>query len=174
MHNGAHHFVQDVKSKYPEYFIRPSKVLEVGSANINGSIRLHFDVDSYLGIDLGEATDVDFVCSITEYKAPRMYDVVISVEMLEHCKEWEQSLRQMYENTKPGGLFLLTCAGPNRQPHGIPENNPHDSKFTLDWYRNISKEDFLKVLPKDIFIECSIGEYDGDTDLRFWGIRKLL
>ncbi len=140
--------------------------------NINGSIRLHFEDCDYLGIDIGEGPDVDYVCSIIDYKAPKMYDTVISVECLEHCQEWQQALKQMYENTKVGGLFLLTCASSNRNPHGVHNHSPQDSKYTLDWYRNISEEDFLSVLPKELFTDFSIGEYDNKTDLRMFGIRK--
>ncbi len=92
--------------------------------------------------------------------------------MLEHCKEWEEALSQMYKNTKPGGMFILTCAGPNRQEHGTKDHNPQDSAFTLDHYRNISIEDFASILPKEMFKDCSLTLERGDTDLYFWGIKN--
>ena len=100
------------------------------------------------------------------------HSTVISTEMLEHCKDWQNALLQMYENTKPGGIFILTCASTNRQEHGTNVHSPQDSKFTLDWYRNISVEDFESVLPKELFSECSLGCYRGCTDLYFYGIKK--
>jgi SAM-dependent methyltransferase len=171
MHPEIDEFIIKVKERFPEYFER-KKVLEVGSQNINGSVRSHFFNCDYMGIDLGEAPGVDVVVSIVDYNAPNVYDVVISSEMLEHCKEWEEALKQMYINTKPGGIFILTCAGPNRHEHGTNNHTPQDSKFTLEHYRNISVEDFLNVLPTDFFKEMDLGLHRGDTDLYFWGIKK--
>ena len=171
MHPEIDQFIVSVKQKCPDYF-ENKKVLEVGSQNINGSVKRHFNKCDYLGLDLGEAPGVDFVCDIIDYNAPNMYDVVISCEMLEHCKTWEQALKQMYQNTKKGGLFLLTCAGNKRQEHGTNNHTPQDSKFTLDWYRNISPEDFESVLPKIAFSDYNLGLYRGDCDLYFYGIKK--
>lgn len=171
MHPEINDFVKKVKTKYPDFF-QNKKVLEVGSQNINGSVKPNFKNCDYLGIDLGEAPGVDLVCDIIDHISPNTYDVVISCEMLEHCKTWEQALKQMYENIKPNGLFVLTCAGNNRHEHGTNNHTPQDSKFTLDWYRNISPEDFRSVLPEELFSDYSLGLYRGDCDLYFYGIKK--
>lgn len=171
MHTEIHNFVKEVKNKFPDYFENKA-VLEVGSQDINGSVRSYFKNCDYLGIDLGEAKGVDMVVSINDFPMPNKYDVVISSEMLEHCEKWDKALSMMYKNTKPGGIFILTCAGPNRQEHGTNKHTPQDSKFTLDHYRNISIEDFISVLPLSFFKESSLGTYRGDTDLYFWGIKK--
>lgn len=171
MHPEIDHFVIKVKQQFPQYF-EDKAVLEVGSQDINGSVRKHFKNCEYLGIDLGKAPGVDMVISIIDFPMADKYDVVISSEMLEHCKEWDEALKQMYNNTKPGGIFILTCAGPNRQEHGTSKHTPQDSKFTLEHYRNISKEDFRSVLPDKLFETCSLSLERGDTDLYFWGIKK--
>jgi SAM-dependent methyltransferase len=171
MHPEIDHFVIKVKQKFPDMFDTKS-VLEVGSQDINGSVRKHFKNCDYLGIDLGEAPGVDVVKDIVDYIHPNEFDVVISSEMLEHCKEWKQALKQMYENIKPGGLFILTCAGPNRHEHGTKNHTPQDSKFTLEHYRNISIEDFTSVLPHDLFSSSFLTLERGDCDLYFWGIKK--
>lgn len=171
MHPEIDHFVIRVKKLFPDLFNTKS-VLEVGSQDINGSVRKHFQNCDYLGIDLGKAPGVDMVISIIDFSRENEYDVVISSEMLEHCKEWDEALLQMYKNTKPRGLFILTCAGPNRQEHGTNNHTPQDSKFTLEHYRNISKEDFRSVLPEEMFESSSLTLERGDTDLYFWGIKK--
>jgi len=173
MHPEVDNFIEEVKKKHPEFF-NSKRVLEVGSQDINGSVRKHFLYCDYTGIDLGEAEGVDLVSDIVDYDHPDVFEVVISSEMLEHCKTWERALSQMYKNLKPGGLFILTCAGPKRQEHGTGNHTPQDSKFTLDWYRNISVEDFLSVLPESNFSESSLGLYRGECDLYFYGIKKAL
>jgi hypothetical protein len=37
--------------------------------------------------------------------------------MLEHDPHWRASLRRMVELLRPGGVLILTCAGPSREPH---------------------------------------------------------
>ena len=56
-------FISNVKQKYNKYFIN-SSVLEVGSVNINGTVRDLFDrPNNYIGLDVAPGRDVDVVCS---------------------------------------------------------------------------------------------------------------
>lgn len=172
MHPEIDQFVKKVKRKFPEFF-ENKKVLEVGSQNINGSVRSHFKNCDYLGIDLGEAPGVDMIMNASEMNFSKEFDVMISSEMLEHCEKWQSALYNMYRAIKPGGLFILTCAGPKRQEHGTKNHTPQDSKFTLEHYRNISVEDFNKTLPPSLFKDSSVALYRGDTDLYVYGIKVL-
>lgn len=171
MHPEINIFIEEVKKEFPEYF-KAKKILEVGSQNINGSVRWHFKDCNYLGIDLGEAPGVDKVENASEMTYFEEFDVVISSEMLEHCEDWKNALINMYQATKSNGIFILTCAGPARHEHGTNSHTPQDSKFTLEHYRNISENDFLSVLPVEFFSKYSLGLYRGNTDLYFWGIKK--
>jgi SAM-dependent methyltransferase len=171
MHPEIDHFVASVKEAMPKYF-NGTNVLEVGSQDINGSVRKHFTNCKYLGLDLGEAPGVDLVEDIIDFSRPEEYDVVISSEMLEHCITWEGALRQMYSNLKSGGILIITCAGPTRQEHGTRRTSPADSQFTLDHYRNISIEDLRSILPPKFFKDQSLGLYRGAADLYFYGVKK--
>ena len=53
-------FVNVVKANYANMFVQ-KRVLEVGSLNINGSIRQFFAACDYTGVDLGKGKDVDLV-----------------------------------------------------------------------------------------------------------------
>lgn len=170
MHPEVETFIKIVKSKYPESF-HQKKVLEVGSLDINGSIRGLFSACYYTGLDVGEGKGVDVVCPIHQYILPEEFDVVVSTEMLEHDKYWEDSLRSMYSNLKVGGLLILTCAGPTRQSHGFQAHTPQDSPFTNDYYRNISIEDFSSILPHFVFNYSNIAYSRGEADLYFYGIK---
>src|SRR6478736_5285158 len=168
MHPEVQRFVHKVKEEYPRYFLGDQRVLEVGSYNINGTIRdLFAEVIDYTGLDLGPGPGVDIVSDINDYDDPDGYNVVISMEMLEHCKEWEKALLKMYKLTKSGGLFVLTCAGPARHEHGTHRTTPQDSQFTLDHYRNISIADFLSVLPSRLFKKSSLSLERDECDLVF-------
>ncbi len=108
-------------------------VLEVGSANINGSVRTILEPQgpsAYVGIDLQKGPGVDFDCKVEHFKMsvyarqqdfPLAYDFVISCEMLEHAKDWQGALKAMVDLLKPGGTLLLTTRGPGFPRHNAPD-----------------------------------------------------
>lgn len=173
MHREANQFVISVKKQYPEFFAG-KKVLEVGSLDINGSVRQFFEDCDYTGIDIGEGKGVDYVSKAHEYVCPETHDVIISTEMLEHDKFWADSLKRMYDNLKVGGLLILTCAGPTRAEHGTTRTDgAWASPFTGDYYRNISTEDFASVLPAELFSKAYLGYRNDHADLYFAGIKQV-
>lgn len=171
MHKEVGDFIAGVRYVYPEYFNK-KRILEVGSLDINGTIRGFFPKCEYIGLDVGEGKGVDIVCPIHEYFSPQQFDVIVSTEMLEHDKYWQESLLSMYANLKSQGLFILTCAGPTRQEHGTSRTTPGDAPFTNDWYRNISILDFTNILPPAGFTTYSISYARGKADLYFYGIKE--
>jgi SAM-dependent methyltransferase len=95
--------------------------LEVGSYNVNGSVRELFG-GPYLGIDRAEGPGVDWVWDIE--KGPfrnDIYDVVVSTEMLEHCVRPHLALKHMQRSLMQGGYLILTARG-----YGFPYHNPPD------------------------------------------------
>lgn len=171
MHTEPYNFLGEVKKRFPVYF-DSKKVLEVGSLNINGSVREFFVNCDYTGIDLGPGVGVDKIVPIHELNEPETYDVVVTTEMLEHDKWWNVSLYQMLKNLKKKGILILTCAGPDRQEHGTTRTTPGDAPFTNDYYSNISIEMFYTALPIDLFINSEISYERGKADLLFWGIKR--
>jgi SAM-dependent methyltransferase len=113
--------------------IRGKRVIEVGSMNVNGSLRAHVEAlgpAHYVGIDFAAGRGVDLVCDardLVKCFGARSYDVVISTEMLEHAKDWRAAVRAMKGILVLGGLILLTARGPGFPLHGFP----HDwNRFT--------------------------------------------
>ena len=93
-------------------------VLEIGSLDINGSVRPLFPhAAHYHGLDLVAGDGVDEVADASTWVPPRTYDVVVSAEVLEHAPPWRDILSMMWAATAPGGTLLMTCAGPGRAPH---------------------------------------------------------
>lgn len=176
MHKEAKQFVRQVKAEYPEYF-NGKKVLEVGSLDINGSVRKYFVDCDYTGIDRSDGRGVDIVCDAWSFVVlpETKFDVVISTEMLEHDKTWMMSLERMYRNLKPNGLLLITCAGPTRAEHGTTRSDGGwASPSTPDYYRNISTEDFASVLPATLFSKSYLGYRSDHADLYFVGIKQAI
>lgn len=119
MHADVHSFVVRVRAELPQHF-RGCRVLEIGSYNVNGSVRQWFEGCDYLGVDWRPGPGVDRVCLAHELdEPPESRDTVISTETLEHDKFWPQTLAKAWELLKPGGLLVVTTAGFDRPPHEL-------------------------------------------------------
>jgi SAM-dependent methyltransferase len=139
-------FVGAIKQSYPEFFTN-AKVLEVGSLDINGSIRPFFENCDYLGVDLGEGRGVDMVAKGEELDFPDgAFDTTASCECFEHNEKWSQTFQNMVRMTRPGGLVFFTCATTGRPEHGTRRTTPQDAPFCGDYYRNLVAEDFWDLL----------------------------
>ena len=149
-HLAQKEYLQSVKDKFTDFF-HNKKVLEVGSLNINGTVRDFFTNCDYTGIDVGEGKDVDIVVQGQNYDAPdNTFDVVLSCECFEHNPEWVATFKNMYRMCKPGGLVIMTCATGAREEHGTTRSDPNSSPLTVgigwDYYKNVSEDDFRKEL----------------------------
>jgi hypothetical protein len=60
-------------------------VLDVGSLDVNGSVRGLF-AGAYTGLDLRPGPNVDVVADVDTWVTGHHWPVVISTEMLEHCR----------------------------------------------------------------------------------------
>jgi len=162
-------FVQSVKDEFPEYF-KGTKVLEVGSLNINGSVRQFFEADEYIGCDLGKGAGVDIVCQGHELPYPDgSFDVVISCECFEHDQHWEKTFQKMIDLVRKGGLVIFSCATIGRPEHGTARASPVDAPFTNDYYRNLREEDFEQF--KSSFNSYRFSQCLSSKDLYFWGLK---
>lgn len=96
--------------------------LEVGSYNVNGSVRQFF-AGPYIGVDMREGPGVDKVAPASKlpFRANR-FAVVVSTEMLEHDPTFWLSLAEMGRVLKPGGYLILTARGNGMPEHGYPDD----------------------------------------------------
>jgi SAM-dependent methyltransferase len=175
MHREQTEFVISVKNKFKEKFVN-SRVLDIGSLDINGNNLFLFENCEYIGIDIGEGKNVDVVCRGHEYKDSFGFDVVISTECFEHDEFWKLTIPNAVHLTKPNGLFLFTCATTGRLEHGTNSNaswaSPYTSKIN-DYYMNLTENDIRGILDVDtIFSEYQFSVNYFSYDLYFWGMKK--
>jgi SAM-dependent methyltransferase len=122
------------------------RVLEVGSQDVNGSIRPFVEAlqpKEYVGADMVAGRAVDVICNssgLIERFGKDSFDVVISSSLIEHVRDWKAAVHNMKLVCKPGGLILITTCAPGFQYHGYP----------YDFWR-YELQDL-----KDIFSDCQL------------------
>jgi SAM-dependent methyltransferase len=146
-------FFSGVRAHYPAAF-NDARVLEVGSLDINGSVRELFAACRYTGVDLQLGPGVDLACQgqLVEFPSGH-FDTTISAECLEHNPFWRETVANMLRMTRPGGLVLISCATTGRLEHGTSRTNPDASPFTSaakwTYYRNLTAADIEASLNLD-------------------------
>ncbi|HWH31204.1 MAG TPA: methyltransferase domain-containing protein [Egibacteraceae bacterium] len=135
-----HGQVIDFVSSCPREF---ATVVEIGSRDINGTVRGLFTAESYTGIDLYEGPGVDVVGDCLDWSPPEPVDAVVCCEVLEHAPDAEGIVRRAHEWLRPGGTLILTCATDPRSAHsGISEQPWKPGEF----YRNVKPDDMRSWL----------------------------
>jgi SAM-dependent methyltransferase len=176
-HTGQREFVGILSANMDQFF-HDCHVLEIGSLNINGTIRDHFRNCDYVGLDVAHGKDVDVVCQGQDYRAPdNSFDHVISCEAMEHNPYWAETFANMIRVCRPGGLVAMTCASTGRAEHGTSRMRTQDSPLTdklgWDYYRNLTESNFKRRLKLDgLFSTFRFWTNWLSFDLYFCGIKK--
>lgn len=152
MHGAQRKFFEIVKKHLPDAFEWAS-VLEIGSLNINGTIRDFYNNCAFTGVDVGAGDCVDIVAFGENLKfRDSTFDSIVSSELMEHCQNWQRVFENMIRMSKPGGVVVMTCAGPNRPEHGTTRSDIDSSPLTvaagIEYYENRAGADFLPFAHK--------------------------
>lgn len=145
-------FFGDVVAAFPAHFA--GRVLDVGSADVNGGPHLLLDEPSrYVGVDLAPHANVDVVAdAATLAFRAGWFDVTMSSECFEHAERWPDILANMVRMTRPGGLVVFSAAGTGRGEHGTSRSHdggrasPGTSTRGDDWYRNVTEHEARRAL----------------------------
>jgi SAM-dependent methyltransferase len=156
-----------------------AEILEVGSYDVNGSIRALFSkAESYTGVDLCPGPGVDLVSLGHELDLPAaQYDGTISGECFEHDQYWALTFQNMIRMTRPGGLVVFSCASVGRPEHGTVRTRAQESPGTqsqgMDYYRNLTQSDFEREVELNReFVSWRFWYLQSSFDLYFAGVRS--
>lgn len=117
-----------IKHQLSSSDVTGKQVLEVGSLDVNGSVRsiiCRLDPLEYMGVDIVEGPGVDEICSaqeLVERFGPGAYDVVISTEMLEHVQDWRSVVSNLKRILRPDGILVVTTRSRGFPFHGYPHD----------------------------------------------------
>ena len=109
-----------------ESVVRNKYVLEVGSYDVNGSVRPlieSYAPAEYIGTDMREGPGVDVVvdaASLGQRFGIGRFDLVVCAEVLEHVEDWRTAVDNIKRMLKPGGLLLLTTRSKGFPLHEYP------------------------------------------------------
>ena len=137
---------------------KPSEIniLEIGSYEVNASIRDIFKGSNYFGIDLLNGPGVDLVMNGENINnLNKKFDVIISSECFEHAVNWKEIFKAMIDCIKDDGYVIMTCASKGRTEHGTKRADFYDSivhNYEVksspgtedEYYKNLNKKDFYK------------------------------
>lgn len=162
--------------------IKGNKILEIGSYDVNGSIRSIIESLNpleYTGIDILEGPGVDLVCSAEKLLncfPVESFDVVISTEMIEHVKDYKKAISNIKNICTKGGIILLTT-----RSYGFPYHpSPTDFwRFEIEDMENIFSDCEILVLEKDkefpgVFIKLRKPEDFKEKDLSDYKLYSII
>lgn len=170
-HTQQRWFFERIKARYPQHFENVD-VLDIGSLDINGSVRDMFHGGTYIGVDVGPGRGVDVVAFGQDLTYPdRSFDVCLSAECMEHNPEWVATFANMVRMSR--SMVIMTCATTGRAEHGTTRSHPGSSPLTVplwDYYRNLTEDDFREAFDLDSMFRDYWFEVDWSScDLYFAG-----
>jgi len=117
MHHNNILWLRDLREKYPENFTK-AKVLEIGSADIAGTIRSEFIDCKYIGVDQNSGPGVDLVSDAKEtiFK-PEYFDTLAIFSVFEHDLGWKETLKHNLQWLKRGGICIICFGAEGNEPH---------------------------------------------------------
>lgn len=121
----------------------PTRVVEFGARDVNGSVRSIFCAPGslwplYTGVDLEPGPGVDVVADASVWRPERAPDLVVCCGTLEHTSKAEAIVRHVGEILAPGGAFLLSTVTDPWPPHSAIDGGPLRA---AEFYRNIALTD---------------------------------
>ena len=133
-------------------------VVEVGGRWINGGVRDLIAHRTYVSLDLHPGPGVDLVADVRDWEPPGRVDLVVCLEVIEHSDDPRGVVEACTALLVPGGLLVLTCAGPHRAPHSGLDGG---ALRPGEHYGNVEPDDLAKWLADlDTKIEYHAGRGD--------------
>lgn len=104
-----------------DFGLAAGRTLEVGSYDVNGSVRPLF-TGEYVGIDHQHGPGVDEVMNGAAMSFPdASFDCVVSTSALEHDPAFWKTLAEVGRVLRPGGHFILTTVSLHFHIHNEPD-----------------------------------------------------
>lgn len=140
-------------------------VLEIGGLDVNGSVRDIIVADNWHTIDIQPGPGVDEVANAATWRPPKIYDLVLCLEVFEHTPEWPQILRTIGAASDAQTTVLITAACDPRPAHGA---YGHHTPLPGEYYANVVPEDL------DFYVDSIWGQPYELTELPRGDVRVFI
>ncbi len=138
--------------------LRPGKVLEIGSLDVNGGVREMLNGDhEYTGLDRLEGPGVDVVAEAASFIETEDWDAILAFDAFEHDARWWEAAAAMVRGLRTGGTAIVTVPDINYPRHHDP-----------DYYRWTARAATEMLAPLTLTSIQGIKElysYDDDRDV---------
>lgn len=184
MHPSAMSNCRSFFDTYAEFFLKnvKTKVVEIGSQNVNGSLReicpKNFE---YVGVDFQAAKGVDIVLN-DPYSLPfasESIDIVLSSSCFEHSEMFWLVYLEIMRILKPAGLFYLNAPSSgsfHRYPVDCWRFYPDSGRALISWSRknNINSELLESYVQKEGEWQDFVGVFIKDQNEAFMYPNRIL
>ena len=136
MHHSAYVNTEKFYKKYCEKDIEKKYILDIGSYNVNGTVRPIFEKGNYIGMDMFEGPNVDVVANAHEIPfEDGFFDIMVSISCFEHDDMFWVTFLEMCRVLKEGGYMCINA--PSNGPyHAHPGDN---WRFYIDSWKALEK-----------------------------------
>jgi hypothetical protein len=169
MHAACATFVAEAIERHDRLHGPFRRVLEIGSRNVNGSVRSLFGPCDYVGIDLDVGEGVDFQHDATtpwpDWLAD--FDAIVCTNVLEHVLSWTAIVNNAAKAMPRGGWFIVTAPGPDFPPHSAVDGC---ELRPGEWYAGIRGTGLITALQL-IGLDVEVAHFD-PMDTRAVGIKR--
>jgi hypothetical protein len=177
--NMTHYQQEEFCKQFKKEFFDNEKisVLELGSYNVNGTIRDIFNnTNNYVGLDVTGGPGVDIAYNGKDISINENFDLCISCECFEHNPYYLENFLKMIELGKKDAVIVFTCATIGRSEHGTHMSDPTSAPGSMEkwnYYKNLTKEHFTKKINLDkLFYKFIFLENKYSKDLYFIGLKS--
>lgn len=181
----AQSFVERTRQQFPAHFADHKRVLDMMGKEATGANRHLFDATCVIEDAAEHGIDE---CGV--------YDTIVATNCLEHDQSFVRTLRHLVRLLKPGGLFVMACAAPERSGRastrlpmgasvpsagGARERAIRDAKAKIarcghvypTYFCPLSAEDVQRAVPVHLYFDRLSFESDREIHaLFFWGVRN--
>jgi len=147
--------IQFAKLNIKEEEVKGKSVIEVGSLDVNGSVRPiveAFTPSCYVGVDIQMGPGVDEICDankLLERFGPNSFEVLISTELLEHVRNWRRVISNFKSILTPSGVLLISTRSRGFVYHGYPFDY---WRFEISDMEKIFTDFRIEKIEKDIML----------------------
>lgn len=149
-------------------------VLDVGGANVNGTVHEQLPNAKWIVLDIEDAPNVNIIADAATWPAKAWdfgFDVVTATELFEHAQRWADIIATMADALRENGpqILIATCASTGRSPHGARGESGVPAG---QHYGNVSPEDAERVLREHFkLVHVEYNPNPGDIYMWAQGVR---